>query len=298
MKATDLVDRSDDRRLRHHRGDLYLWDIDKTYLDTHFSSVRGLLRIPLELAVDKVSIAGSVPLLRALRRGPTPGGEPPPLYFISGSPKQLRRSVERKMTLDGVGFDGITFKDQWGLLRSGRIADLRTQVGYKLMALLGYAREFDDQADWWMFGDDVEQDAEVFLLFGRILAGFRGRELREELERRGVHRLDREEVLNLATVMPVRPADPVQRIFILAHRDPNAVPEDDRVVVMPTFLTGALELAQAGRVSSEAVSAVAKDLRSRGVAETRLEASVRAAEHRLSLSQELIAATGVAPRDG
>jgi len=288
-----FVDRTDDRKLRHHRGDLFVWDIDKTYLDTHFSSWRGLLRIPLELAVDKVSIPGAVPLLRAIRRGPEGTTDPVPLYFISGSPKQLRRAVEKKMTLDGVGFDGITFKDQLGLALAGRIGDLKTQVGYKLTALLGSARDFDDDAEWWMVGDDVEQDADVFALFGRILSGLRGRPLRQELERRGVHRSDREGVLRIASSLRVRPNDPIRRICILAHRDPEADSPDSRVISMPTFLTGALEMAAERKIGIEAVAAVAKDLRGRGVPEPRLEASVQVVRRRRPIDDALVAASGV-----
>lgn len=286
IEADAFVDQSDDRGLAPgFAGDICVWDIDKTYLDTRFSTWRGLVRIPIELAIDKVALPGSVPLLRAIRRGR--GSEPVPLYFISGSPKQLRRSIERKMTLDGVGFDGLTFKDQWGLARARRFADIRRQVGYKLTALLSYAKRFEDSARWWFFGDDVEQDAEIFQLFGRVLAGLRDRALRETLERQAVHPLDREAILAQASRLPVRDADPVERIFILAHRRPDAEPDDARIAIMPTFLSGALELAHDGLIEASAVAAVAKDLRNRGWAERDLEASVRSAERRCRLSPEL-----------
>src|SRR5690606_38035670 len=114
------LERTNHRRLEEHAGDILIWDIDKTYLDTRFSSLRGLLSIPLELAIDKRALPGTVPLLRALRRGPGEKSALVPLYFISGSPVQLRSVIEEKMTLDGVGFDGITFKDQFALLKKGR----------------------------------------------------------------------------------------------------------------------------------------------------------------------------------
>src|SRR5690606_35987944 len=129
---------------------------------------RGLLSIPLELAVDKRALPGTVPLLRALRRGPTETSQLVPLYFVSGSPVQLRRVIEEKMTLDGVGFDGVTFKDQLGLLRRRRPRAIIHQVGYKLIALLLYRLEASERARWMMFGDDVEADVDVFRLFGRV----------------------------------------------------------------------------------------------------------------------------------
>ncbi len=175
---TSFLSQTNDRTLpATFAGDVLIWDIDKTYLDTQFSSWRGLLRIPLELAVDKRSIPGSVPLLRALRHGGLVEPSIVPPYFIRGSPVQLRNTIERKMTLDGVDYDGITFKDQWGLVRAGRPGDIKAQVGYKLKALLAYKRRIPDGARFLMFGDDVESDAEVFLLFGEVCAGLRANAL-------------------------------------------------------------------------------------------------------------------------
>ena len=48
---------------------MVICDIDKTYLNTRFSTWRGLARIPFEWAIDKAPISGMVPLLRGLRRG-------------------------------------------------------------------------------------------------------------------------------------------------------------------------------------------------------------------------------------
>ena len=40
-------------------GDLFVWDIDKTYLVSEFDSFKGLLSIPFEFAIDKRNIAGT-----------------------------------------------------------------------------------------------------------------------------------------------------------------------------------------------------------------------------------------------
>ncbi|MBM4281799.1 MAG: hypothetical protein FJ137_13910 [Deltaproteobacteria bacterium] len=110
--ALRFIRRTNDRRLPDGWvGGVMVGDIDKTYLDARFSSLRGLLAIPFEFAIDKRHVAGTVPLRRALRVGPDP--QHPrltPLYFVSGSPPGLRAVVERRMTLGGVQFDGITFR--------------------------------------------------------------------------------------------------------------------------------------------------------------------------------------------
>ena len=46
----------------------YRWDLDKTYLDTHFESLSELVRIPFQDAEDKVNVPGSAALLRELTR--------------------------------------------------------------------------------------------------------------------------------------------------------------------------------------------------------------------------------------
>ena len=50
------------------------------------------------------------------------------------------------MTIDGVEFDGITFKDQLALAKQRNFAAIRKQVGYKLTALLLYRAEVPNAA--------------------------------------------------------------------------------------------------------------------------------------------------------
>lgn len=286
---SSFIQQSNDRRLpADYAGDVLLWDIDKTYLDTRFSSMRGLLAIPFELAIDKRSIPGAAILLRALRRGPGEESALVPLYFISGSPPQLRKVVERKMLLDGVEYDGITFKDQLGLLLSGKPKLIKAQLQYKLRALLMYRRELPENAHWLLFGDDVEEDAESFLMFGKICAGLRGGELSAELTSRKVDGAMIEEIVALAGTAPLT-ADPVDKVFIHLERgrDPSSF-GDPRVVPTRSYLQTALVLAQLGKIRREAVGAVAKDLRRRMVAESAIAEQLADAAQRLAISRELL----------
>ena len=290
-----FLERTNQRTLPpDYRGNIFVWDIDKTYLDTHFSSMRGLLRIPFEFAIDKVSVPGATPLLRALRRGPGVRPQVVPLYFVSGSPVQLRRVIERKMTLDGVEFDGITFKDQWGLLRARRPAGIKEQVGYKLRALLLYYRDMPSRhARWMLFGDDVESDAEVFTLFGEVVAGLRGAELEQVLEGHGVHPSDREAIFRLLEEIPAG-ENPVEKIFIhLSRQTPPEKLATDRVVPTRSFLQAALVLASLEKIQPAAITAVATDLRRRGmVREAELKAQLEDAQLRLGIADGLLQLAG------
>jgi len=267
-------------------GRLLVWDIDKTYLNTQFSSFWGLARIPFEGALDKEAIPGAVPLIRALRHGPSSTSEIVPLYFISGSPLQLRPVIERKMLLDGVDFDGVTFKDQWGLLRARRPKDVTLQVGYKLKALLAYRQQMPQNARWLMFGDDAEADADIFVLFGQVCAGLRGEELKARLDASAVHPKDQAEIFKLCEQMPVG-VDPVELIGIRQVRR-RAVVDDPRVVVAHNYLTTALVVAHRGHIQPDAVGNVARALRRRGVTDADLDAAIKQATERFGVSADLV----------
>lgn len=292
-RLADLQRSSDRKVAPDWSGDILLFDIDKTYLDTQFSNWRGLLRIPLEFALDKEAVPGAAPLIRALRRGPGPRSALVPLYFVSGSPLELRGVIERKMTLDGVEFDGITFKDQLGLAKQRRFSAIKAQVGYKLRALLLYALELPRGARWLCFGDDVESDAEVFALFGEVVGGLRGAALEERLQARAVEAVDRARVLALADELGPPRADPVERIFIRRTRAEEG-PELQRaqVVATRTFLGAALVLRAMGRIHDAAVAAVADDLRTRHVAEAILSEDIQAATERFGVPPEILALAG------
>lgn len=282
-----FLERTNHRQLSEHVGDVLIWDIDKTYLDTRFSSLRGLLSIPLELAVDKRALPGTVPLLRALRRGPGERSALVPLYFVSGSPPQLRRVIEEKMTLDGVGFDGITFKDQLGLLRKGRPKAIVRQVGYKLIALLLYRLEASEHTRWLLFGDDVEADAEVFCLFGDVCAGLSGQPLERRLRQHRVESVELRACLELAQKVALQ-ADPVERIFIhLASRREPRKSSDPRVFETRSFLQTALVLADMARIHSRELRAVVADIRRQRVPEREVIRDIEDAAVRFGVSDDL-----------
>jgi pimeloyl-ACP methyl ester carboxylesterase len=213
----------DDRPLpAGYDGRVFVWDIDKTYLATRFSSLRGLARIPLEFAIDKAAIPGMPEVLRGLRRGPGDGFAATPLWFVSASPAQLRGVIARKMLLDGVQPDGFVFKDWTATLRALRPARLADQLGFKLCALLT-TRALRPLATEALFGDDVERDAEAYTLYADLLAGRAGPpELDAALRAARVPADDR---ARAQFVLAARPAarGRVDRIFI--HLERGTPPE-------------------------------------------------------------------------
>jgi hypothetical protein len=236
-------------------GPVLVWDIDKTYLTTRFSSLRGLSRIPLEFAVDKQAVPGMPELLRGLRRGPGPEYACTPLYFVSGSPPFLRRVIEARMLMDGVEHDGITFKDWAETLKQGRPGRLREQVGYKVCALLA-GRLRRPQAVEYLFGDDVEQDALAFDLYARIVEGkMSAGETVASLADAGVPRYDRRNTFTLIDRLPPRRGR-VDRVFILLARNTppgRFEPYGARVVPVESAFQLGLALYELSLVDRQAV---------------------------------------------
>ena len=259
------LDRSNDRVFPEGwSGRLYVWDIDKTYLATDIHSLSALLAVPFEFAIDKRNVAGTVALLKALRRGIAPKGltASNPIYFVSASPPQLRLVIQRKMLLDGVEFDGITFKDQVGLVVHGQFGKLREQIGYKLSALLLNRQELPWDVQETLFGDDSESDALIYSLYGDVVAGrLRGDALVKTLLKHQVRREDADYAASLADGMPER--ELVQGIYINleVRKNPERFAEfHPRLVPCHDTFQASLRLFEDGQIDEDGVAAVAHQL--------------------------------------
>ena len=91
--------------LEHKPEVIYRWDLDKTYLQTDFSSARGLLRAAVEGAHRRQAIPG----VRALLRGLSQAHETR-VVVVSGSPDWLRGRLEKMFQLHGVRCDRLVLK--------------------------------------------------------------------------------------------------------------------------------------------------------------------------------------------
>ena len=240
------IQRSNDRRFSRDAPSLpvLFWDIDKTYLNTHFSTWHGLAGIPFESAIDKMPIEGAVALLHALRHGPDPQSRLTPLYFVSASPPQLRKVLQRRMVIDGIDFDGLSFKDQLRLIRSGRLRTVGNHVAYKIGSLLEYTQELPADSPLYFFGDDAENDAGILSLFAQICSGEkRGDALFAELKKRGVQSKASKVICKMVEDMPRQSR--LQQIYIhrIRGRKIDLLSDDMRLVVATdNFFQQALHL--------------------------------------------------------
>lgn len=291
-------------------GEVFVADIDRTYLATQLGSMRGMARIPFERAADKEDIAGMARLFREIRRGPATGpgvGRETPLYFVSASPAQLRSVIERKMRLDGIGFDGTTFKNWTGVFRKLRLRRLREQVGFKLTALLAGRAELPHGAIENLIGDDLETDPVTFALYADVLAERIGiGDLPRILARNGVMESDAAAIVRARRELS--PGRGVKRAFIRMERntDPDVFLELGPGVVgcRGPFQMAAV-LMQEGNVSEDGVLRVAGALLQRGLPPAELSARLRDLCRRallspaatLSLAERMAQERLIAPMD-
>lgn len=235
---------------------VYRWDLDKTYLDTDIHSMRGLVRAALEGAAEKRNVPGSASLLRALVEH-DPACR---VAILSGSPRQMRTVLEEKLALDGIRWDEMILKDSLGHIRRGRLRAVRSQVGYKLPALLRARAGMGPSVHETLFGDDSEVDALVYTLYAEALAG---RLTEGELSRimKAGDAYD-EAVRTAVSAMGRLPrADAVEDIFIRLDR---GVPPawfrklGSRVVPVFSWLQAALVLFKRERLGAELTARVVR----------------------------------------
>lgn len=248
-----LPDRIDPRPPRR----IYRWDLDKTYLQTDFDTLRDLLRTALQKAHEKVAVPGASALIRELAAN----GDSR-LCIVSGSPRQMRTVLEEKLKLDGVKWDELVLKDNVGNLLRGRFRALRGQLGYKLPVLLESRASAPLEAEEVLFGDDAEADAFIYSLYADMVAGrVDERVLTQVLEAGGVYPDDAQRVYAAWKKIPV--ADPVRRIFI--HLDRLTPPArfaayGPRVVPVFNYFQAALVLMADGHLGAHQVIKIAVEM--------------------------------------
>jgi hypothetical protein len=248
-----LPDRIDPRPPRR----IYRWDLDKTYLQTEFDSLRDLLRTAFQKAHEKQAVPGASALIRELASN----GDSR-LCIVSGSPKQLRSVLEEKLKLDGVVWDEFILKDNVGNLMRGRFRALRGQVGYKLPAILESRANAPVEAEEVLFGDDAEADAFIYSLYADMIAGrVDERVLQQILDAAAVYPDEAKRVLTAWKKTPV--SDPVRRIFI--HLDRLTPPAHftnygPRVVPVFNYFQAALVLLADGHLTAPQVIKIAVEM--------------------------------------
>lgn len=260
-------------------SEVYVWDLDKTYLDTSMGSLGDLWKTALEKAFQKKNVPGTATLVRALRSAweDSRGQLAFPIYFITASPPQMEEKIMQKLDLDGIRPLGAFFKDNLKNIKPSRLWRLTKQIGYKVQALLQLRAYLNENVRQILWGDDSESDAIIYSLYSDICARrWSTRELVDILSRLHVVGDQTETILDLQEQIPEH--DPVEKVYINLATDTD--PEyylkfGRRVVPTRNSLQAALDLFQDQRLSGTRVLDVARDLRKNyGFTRFDLEASI------------------------
>lgn len=239
------------------------WDLDKTYLQTEYATVRDLIRTAFERPDQKRTVPGAATLLREIA---ATGAS---VHILSGSPEQLRAKLEEKLRLDGARWDTFTLKPNLRNVLRLRFRAVRDQVGYKLPALLSARAALVSSKDAHgpflrevLIGDDAESDALVYSLYADVVAGrVAASELETILTRAAAYKDAIADAIRYARL--IERGDAVERILI--HLDRHSPPSDfapygSHLVPFYNYLQAAFVLEEDGRLPPAAVIRVAVDL--------------------------------------
>jgi len=241
---------------------VFVWDLDKTYLETHFETLKGLIRTALEKAFQKRNVPGTNTLVKALISSYGKTTRPFPIFFITASPPQMESKIKEKLIYDGIQSYGCFFKDNLKNLHIKRFRRLTNHMGYKIQSLLQLRVSLNSQVQQILWGDDSEADAIIYSLYSDICARrISTQELRRILKGLHVENQQIEKIFELQEKVPV--ADPVQKIYInlAIDTDPEYYLKFGRrlVATYDTF-QASLDLYQDGLLSEDQVVRIAQDL--------------------------------------
>ena len=242
----------------HH----FVWDLDKTYLQTEIRSVRGMVRAALEPAAEKRNVPGSATLLRGLQRH-----DPTSMTtVVSGSPTQMRGVLAQKLALDGVRVDRMVLKDSLQALRRGRLRTIWSQIGYKLPALLEIRATGEAGDAETLFGDDTEVDGVVYTVYADAISGrISAEQLGDVLTRGGAYEDDVSRSIELLARCPR--ADCVEDIFIRLDGGGPLRRFDKlgpRVTPVFSWLQAAMILSRRGRLENDALDSIVREVMGAG----------------------------------
>ena len=102
-------------------SEIYVWDLDKTYLDTSWQTPGELWRTIFEKSFQKRNVPGTSTLVSCVKRHwqENHAEKAFPLYFITASPPQMEGNIGEKLEIDGILPVGMFFKDNLKNLKPG-----------------------------------------------------------------------------------------------------------------------------------------------------------------------------------
>ncbi len=247
--------------------EVYVWDLDKTYLDTTIDSIKGLFATIFEKSFSKKNVPGTNELIKSLERFRKKNftEQNMPLFFVSASPPQMESKIYEKFEIDQIFPLGMFYKDNLKNLVPTKFTFLKKQVGYKLQALLQLRTQLHPEVRIICFGDDSESDVVIYNLFSDVCARRHTKlQLEKLLEKLGVADIQIEEIFRLQSLIEIQ--DPVEKIYINLATDTDAdyyTKFGRRTLATYDSFQIALDLVQDQRLSLEELGSVMDELRTK-----------------------------------
>ncbi len=245
--------------------EVYVWDLDKTYLDTHWQSLRDIFRASFADNYHRNNVPGTSTLVNSLKNfWHEKNGEQKqfPIFFITASPPQMEKKIREKLQADEILPLGIFFKDNLRNLWPGRFWRLRQHVGYKVTALLYLRTLLKKEISQVLWGDDSETDAVIYSLYSDISSRRLQNEDCEKVLK--TFQVTSEQIQRIfAKQEQIEAMDPVEKIYInlAVDTDPEYYMKFGRRM-LPSYNSFqiALDLFQDNRLSMDHILRVGKDL--------------------------------------
>lgn len=246
-------------------NEVYVWDLDKTYLDTKIDSFKGLLLTVFEKSMTKKNVPGASGIIKSIERFRKKNFNDTafPLFFVSASPPQMESKIFEKFQLDQISPLMMFYKDNLKNLVPSKFLFLKKQIGYKLQALLQLRVQLGPQVKMICFGDDSESDATIYTLFSDICCRRKtSRQMIKLLDKLGVNATQVDEILRLQSLIDIH--DPVDKIYINLATDTDPqyyIKFGRRCMATYDSFQIALDLVQDQRMSLEELGHIISELK-------------------------------------
>ena len=273
----------------------FIWDLDKTYIETPLFNPLSLLKDVLRNPTQRPNIPGTKALLFSMQEKWKEKWKIKsasfPLFFITASPPQMEFGIMHKLRKDGIQPTSCFFRDHLRNLSLKKLTQPYKQIGFKLHSLLKLRTFLPHKVEQVCWGDDSESDAIVYNLYSDVCRRrLSTDQIRYFLYLYNVTGEQVDKILSLQKKIPSH--DPVKKIYInLAEdTDPEYYLKFGRrtLPVYNTFQT-ALDLFQDMRIGVESVLQVARDLIDNyGFSQDELELSLDDLIRRCVLGRETV----------
>lgn len=244
--------------------EVYVWDLDKTYLDTNWHTLKDIFRASFADTYHRNNVPGTATLVNSLKNSwqERNGKKQFPIFFITASPPQMEKKIREKLTSDEILPLGIFFKDNLKNLWPGRFWKLKQHVSYKVTALLYLRTLLKSEISQVLWGDDSETDAVIYSLYSDICSRrLKGDECEKVLKTFQVTQEQMQRIFATQELIPE--LDPVEKIYInlAIDTDPEYYMKfGRRMIPSHNSLQTALDLFQDNRLGLDAILRVGKDL--------------------------------------